>query len=125
MIELSGLTVRSKEDPAGDIEIVEVGLRPGEKLYEELLIGDNPGPSEHPRILKADEAYTPFEELSQKLRGLSDALAGGSAAGLIVALHDFVPEFQNGMQVVDWVHVEANGVGAGAVRQFQRAARSA
>src|SRR3546814_14088175 len=49
MVQLSGLSVRDADRPDGDIEIVETGLRPGEKLYEELLIGDNPEPTNHPR----------------------------------------------------------------------------
>jgi len=56
MIELSGLTVRSAANPNGDIEIVEVGLRPGEKLYEELLIEENALPTSHRRIVKAHES---------------------------------------------------------------------
>jgi FlaA1/EpsC-like NDP-sugar epimerase len=106
MIELSGLTVRSAEDPAGDIEIVEIGLRPGEKLYEELLIGNNPAPTGHPRILKANESFIPFEELSEELQRLADALSGGSRVALIEMLHELVAEFQNGSDVVDWVHLE-------------------
>src|SRR3546814_8636749 len=56
MVRLSGLSVRDAATPEGDIEIVEVGLRPGEKLYEELLIGDNPAPTVHLRIMQAREA---------------------------------------------------------------------
>ena len=107
MIELSGLTVRSEDNPAGDVQIVEVGLRPGEKLYEELLIGDNPAPTEHPRILKANEDFAPFEELSDMLERLEEALAGGSRAEMLAALRDLVPEFQNDGLIVDWVHVES------------------
>ncbi|OGQ57681.1 MAG: capsular biosynthesis protein, partial [Deltaproteobacteria bacterium RIFCSPLOWO2_02_FULL_53_8] len=55
MVALSGLTVRDAANPGGDIEIAITGLRPGEKLYEELLIGDNPSPTAHPRIMKAHE----------------------------------------------------------------------
>jgi FlaA1/EpsC-like NDP-sugar epimerase len=112
MIELSGLTMRTNENPAGDIEIVETGLRPGEKLYEELLIGDNPAPTEHPRILKADERFTPFDELSQKLERLSDALSVGSAVEQIAILAEIVPEFRGSGELVDWVQLElANASG--------------
>jgi FlaA1/EpsC-like NDP-sugar epimerase len=107
MIELSGLTVRNEQNPAGDIEIVTVGLRPGEKLFEELLIGDNPSPTNHPRILKADESFIPIDELSEHLGRLADALAAGSTVDLLAILHNLVPEFQNGGAVVDWVHLEA------------------
>ncbi|MGN6819883.1 MAG: polysaccharide biosynthesis protein, partial [Sphingomonas sp.] len=60
MIELAGLTVRGVDNPGGDIEIAEIGLRPGEKLYEELLIGNDPAPTGHPRILKAAERFLPI-----------------------------------------------------------------
>jgi FlaA1/EpsC-like NDP-sugar epimerase len=104
--------MRTNENPAGDIEIVETGLRPGEKLYEELLIGDNPAPTEHPRILKADERFTPFDELSQKLERLSDALSVGSAVEQIAILAEIVPEFRGSGELVDWVQLElANASG--------------
>jgi FlaA1/EpsC-like NDP-sugar epimerase len=72
MIELAGHTVRDAEHPAGDIEIVITGLRPGEKLYEELLIGDNPMPTDHPRIMKAREGFVPLNDLLPALRVLAD-----------------------------------------------------
>jgi FlaA1/EpsC-like NDP-sugar epimerase len=59
MIELSGLTVKNASNPDGDIEIEISGLRPGEKLYEELLIGDNPSQTSHPRIMRATEEFLP------------------------------------------------------------------
>ena len=59
IVHLSGLTTRDSENPDGDIEIVEVGLRPGEKLYEELLIGNDPQPTNHPRIMMAHEYSLP------------------------------------------------------------------
>ncbi len=63
MIQLSGLSVRDESDPTGDIEIVEIGLRPGEKLYEELLIGSNPNRTDHPMIVMAHEDFLNGEEL--------------------------------------------------------------
>ena len=57
MVMLSGLTVRDAEHPQGDIDVHITGLRPGEKLYEELLIGDNPQTTQHPRILTAHETF--------------------------------------------------------------------
>ncbi|RUN74918.1 hypothetical protein EJC47_19105 [Sphingomonas sp. TF3] len=59
MIELCGFSVKSPETPDGDIEIEVVGMRPGEKLYEELLIGDDPQPTPHPRIMMAAEHRLP------------------------------------------------------------------
>jgi FlaA1/EpsC-like NDP-sugar epimerase len=70
MIELSGLTPRDAENPHGDIEITFVGLRPGEKLYEELLIGNDPMPTDHPRIMKAHELFPPWPVLSARIETL-------------------------------------------------------
>ncbi|HQS39477.1 MULTISPECIES: nucleoside-diphosphate sugar epimerase/dehydratase [unclassified Polaromonas] len=70
MVELSGLTVREDGATTGDIEIRITGLRPGEKLYEELLIGDNPEPTAHPRIMKAHEPCLSWADLTPELRAL-------------------------------------------------------
>ncbi|MBY3237336.1 polysaccharide biosynthesis protein, partial [Rhizobium laguerreae] len=67
MVELSGLAVRDEDNPEGDIELSVTGLRPGEKLFEELLIGDNPETTEHPRIMKAREDFLSWPELSRRL----------------------------------------------------------
>ncbi|EJK85734.1 nucleoside-diphosphate sugar epimerase/dehydratase [Rhizobium sp. AP16] len=74
MVELSGLTVKDEDEPDGDIELEITGLRPGEKLYEELLIGDNPQSTSHPRIMRAKEDFLPWPELSKKLAALQAAL---------------------------------------------------
>jgi FlaA1/EpsC-like NDP-sugar epimerase len=63
MIHLMGLTIRDDDHPDGDIEISYTGLRPAEKLYEELLIGSNVAGTEHPRIMRAEEECLPWEEL--------------------------------------------------------------
>ncbi len=73
MVELSGLTVRDDGNPDGEIEIIITGLRPGEKLYEELLIGNGPAATAHPRILKAHEAYMPWSMLERDLEALMSA----------------------------------------------------
>ncbi|PLQ01553.1 polysaccharide biosynthesis protein [Cupriavidus pauculus] len=70
MIQLSGLTLRDKQHPGGDVEIQITGLRPGEKLYEELLIGDNPEPTAHQRIMKAREEFVPWADFSPVLARL-------------------------------------------------------
>ncbi len=70
MVELSGMTVRDDATPDGDIAISITGLRPGEKLYEELLIGDDPTPTAHPRIMKAHEHYLEWAELERQLQDL-------------------------------------------------------
>lgn len=74
MIRLSGLEVRDETHPDGDIAIEYIGLRPGEKLYEELLIGENTTGTSHPRIFKNTEPVVPFEELAAVLERLEDAI---------------------------------------------------
>ncbi len=82
MVELSGLSVRDDTMPQGDIEIRITGLRPGEKLYEELLIGDNPTPTSHPRIMKAREDFLPWGELQVQLGALRQGVERGDVAAI-------------------------------------------
>ncbi|MCX8085810.1 MAG: polysaccharide biosynthesis protein [Rhodocyclaceae bacterium] len=99
MIELSGLTVKDEDHPEGEIEIRITGLRPGEKLYEELLIGDNPEPTAHPRIKKAREDFLPWPALQEKLAELDAALAEDDEARLRALLRELVSGYQpNGGQ---------------------------
>ena len=103
MIELSGLSVRDADNPDGEIEIKVVGLRRGEKLYEELLIGDNPTPTEHARILRARESFLPWSELKAYLAMLEAAVEQGDAARARSLLRSVVPEFAPSSDLVDWV----------------------
>ncbi|OCH48752.1 MULTISPECIES: polysaccharide biosynthesis protein [Vibrio] len=73
LINLSGLSVKNEENPHGDIEIQFSGLRPGEKLYEELLIGDNVSPTAHERIMTAQEVFLPIDEYDTLLESLDFA----------------------------------------------------
>jgi FlaA1/EpsC-like NDP-sugar epimerase len=82
MLHLSGLSERTADNPDGDIEISITGLRPGEKLYEELLIGDNPEPTEHPRIMKAREPFLPWDQLQGELDALLKAANCNSRQGI-------------------------------------------
>jgi FlaA1/EpsC-like NDP-sugar epimerase len=99
MVELSGLRVRNPAQPDGDIDIVVTGLRPGEKLYEELLIGDNPTPTAHPRIMKAHEDCLSWEDLRPQLSALKTAAADGDTAAMKVVLtacvHGYGPAVVN------------------------------
>lgn len=94
MVALSGLTVRDAQHPAGDIEIVFTGLRPGEKLFEELLIGDNPLPTAHPRILRAREEYRPWGDLRALLHALQQAAQAGDRNAMTAMLQQLVPGYQ-------------------------------
>lgn len=103
MIELSGLSVRDTENPNGDIEISIVGLRSGEKLYEELLIGDDPVPSQHPRIMRSREHYLPWPELNKHLTRLEDVLEEGDAVSARAILQTVVPEYKPTSRLVDLI----------------------
>jgi FlaA1/EpsC-like NDP-sugar epimerase len=74
MIRLSGLEVRDEAHPDGDVAIEYVGLRRGEKLYEELLIGENTSGTSHPRIFKNSEPILPYEELTAALERIEEAI---------------------------------------------------
>lgn len=93
MVRLSGCSVRDEDNPDGDIEIVEIGLRPGEKMYEELLIGDNPGPTSHPRIMRAQEKMLEWPDLSARLNEMRGALDRGDADTAKAILQDIVPDY--------------------------------
>jgi FlaA1/EpsC-like NDP-sugar epimerase len=94
LIKLSGLTVRDDDNPDGDIAIEEIGLRPGEKLFEELLIGENPTPTKHLRIMQAMEGHMSWQELSAALDQLEAHLHTGNRAAAVSLLRDLVPEYK-------------------------------
>ena len=106
MIELSGLTVKDEENPEGDIEIQITGLRPGEKLYEELLIGDNPKPTMHPRIMKAHEEFIPWEVFEGKLQALEMALNVNDVGLIRTMMQELVTGYVPSDEIVDWVYLE-------------------
>ena len=103
MIELSGATVRDEANPDGEIEITVVGLRPGEKLYEELLIGDNPIPTTHSLIMKSRESFIPQERLKPLLDRLLDASSRNNAVTVHNILCEAVPEFTCADGLIDLV----------------------
>jgi FlaA1/EpsC-like NDP-sugar epimerase len=106
MIELSGLTVRDEKNPDGDIEIKITGLRPGEKLYEELLIGDNPDGTSHPRIMKAREDFLAWTDLSQALNSLEIALNKNDVEVTRLMMEKLVAGYTPAERIVDWVYLE-------------------
>lgn len=106
MVELSGLTVRDEENEEGDIEIHITGLRPAEKLYEELLIGDNPARTPHPRIMKAREHFLPWAELEVKLQQLDSHVRENDVAGMRSLVVELVSGYVSASRIVDWIHLE-------------------
>jgi FlaA1/EpsC-like NDP-sugar epimerase len=106
MVELSGFRVKDENTPEGDIAIEVVGLRPGEKLYEELLIGNNPQTTQHPRIMKANEKFLPWSELQPMITTLRIAAVNGDVMMIRSMLQLIVPEYRADAKVVDWVYRE-------------------
>jgi FlaA1/EpsC-like NDP-sugar epimerase len=106
MIELSGLTVRDAQHPDGDIAIEITGLRPGEKLYEELLIGDNPKPTSHARIMKAHEDFIPWSDLEARLSALELALNANDVSLIRMMMQQLVSGYVPNDTIVDWVYME-------------------
>nr|WP_129211909.1 nucleoside-diphosphate sugar epimerase/dehydratase [Candidatus Pseudomonas adelgestsugas] len=104
MIHLSGLSVRSSKNPDGDIAIEFSGLRPGEKLYEELLIGDNVVVTQHPMIMSASEDYLPWELLKPKLLDLLTAVDQGDFNRVRQLLRDTVSGYTPNGEIVDWIY---------------------
>jgi FlaA1/EpsC-like NDP-sugar epimerase len=94
LINLSGLTVRDDDNPDGDIAIEEIGLRPGEKLFEELLIGENPKPTKHERIMQAMEGHMEWNALSESLIMLETHIHAGDKDAAVQLLREMVPEYQ-------------------------------
>jgi FlaA1/EpsC-like NDP-sugar epimerase len=106
MIELSGLTLRNEQNPDGDIEIEVIGLRPGEKLYEELLIGDNPKLTTHPRVMRAQDDFLPWTRLEDDLKELEMLLNVNDVGAIRIMLERLVSGYTPSTNIVDWIYTE-------------------
>jgi FlaA1/EpsC-like NDP-sugar epimerase len=106
MIKLSGLIIKDENNTDGDIEIKIIGLRPGEKLYEELLIGNNPHKTFHKKIQKAQEPFIPFEKLKINLDNLSVLLKDNKVFEVKEMMGKLVPSYQSNSKIVDHVYME-------------------
>ncbi len=104
LIHLSGLSVRSEKNPQGDIAIEFTGLRPGEKLYEELLIGDNVSATEHPMIMRADEEYFTWDALKELLARLIKAVETDDYPQVRVLLREMVSGYVPEDEIVDLIY---------------------
>ena len=111
MIELSGRSVRDADNPGGDIAIEVTGLRPGEKLYEELLIGDSPSPTHHPRIMRAHEEFLPQVQYQALLEELMALVERNDVVQMRNVMGRLVPGYSPEGGVVDHLH-EAKGLAA-------------
>ena len=108
LISLSGKEIIEDSNPEGDIEVKFTGLRPGEKLYEELLIGDNVSTTEHPRILKAKEDNLSKEELYNCLLNIERAERDGNVELLRDSLKEAVSGFIPDKAITDIIYLQKN-----------------
>ena len=106
MISLSGFTVKDKKNLTGDIEIKITGLRPGEKLYEELLIGDDPQKTDHPKIKKASDPFTPFAQLELDLNNLKNLLDKNRVKEVKELLEKLIKSYKSNSKIVDHLYIE-------------------
>ncbi len=109
IIELSGLTVRDTANPNGDIAVEITGLRPAEKLYEELLIGENVSGTKHPKIMVAQEDFLPWANLSSQLNVLSSLATTNDLKEIQKLIQQTVTGYTPNKDIVDWVSIEQNG----------------
>ena len=106
MVHLSGLSVRDSKNLKGDIEIQLVGLRPGEKLFEELLLGDNPQKTYHEKIQKAQDPFIPYDQLKINLDNLTSLVQDNKIVEVKDMLLSFIPSYQSNSKIVDLYYEE-------------------
>ena len=108
MVNLLGFTIKDNENPAGDIEIKITGLRPGEKLYEELLIGDDPQNTNHQKIYKASDPFIPFNQLQKELDSLKTLIESNKVDEVKSLLYRLLKLQNSTSEIVDHIYVEQN-----------------
>jgi FlaA1/EpsC-like NDP-sugar epimerase len=106
LVKLSGLTIKDENNNEGDIEIKIIGLRPGEKLYEELLLGNNPKKTHHPKIQKAQDSFIPFNQLEADLNNLKTLLYHNKVLEVKELLAKIVKTYQSNSTIVDHFYLE-------------------
>ena len=106
MIQLSGQKLKDENNPYGDVEILITGLRPGEKLYEELLIGNNPAPTVHPKIFKAQEDFISWNILEKKLKILEKCIIEDDLDEIIELMRKLVFGYSPSKKIVDFFYNE-------------------
>ena len=108
MINLSGFTVKNNQNPNGDIEIKIIGLRSGEKLYEELLIGNDPSKTNHSKILMTKEPFIPMESLKKNLDDLKNLLEENKVEDVKELLEKLLESYKSNTDIVDHFYIEEN-----------------
>ena len=106
MIKLSGFTIKDYDNKIGDIEIKIIGLRPGEKLYEELLIGNNPQTTNHSKIKKINDPFIPFDQLEKDLTTLKNLIDNNKVFEVKAYLEKILKLYRSNSELVDHLHVE-------------------
>ena len=106
MINLLGFSVKDKKNPSGDIEIKIIGLRPGEKLYEELLVGNKPQKTSHPKIKKINDPFIPYNKLELELNKLKRLINKNKAAEVKIFLTKLLTSYKSNSIIVDHIYVE-------------------
>ena len=106
VVELSGLSIKDEEHPDGDIEIQVTGLRAGEKLYEELLLGDNPQPTSHEKIKKAQDPFIPLLELEKHLTAIKTHLMNNKVANVKMLLKKVLNSYQSEYEIIDHLYLD-------------------
>ena len=106
MITLLGFTIKNTKNPSGDIEIKIIGLRPGEKLYEELLVGNKPEKTNHPRIQKISDPFIPFNRLESNLNILKELIYKNKADEVKKFLKKLLKSYKSNSKLVDHIHIE-------------------
>ena len=106
MIQLSGQELKDENNPHGDLEIIITGLRPGEKLYEELLIGNNPLPTIHPKIFKAQEDFISWDILEKELNLLEKFIIEDDLDNIIMMMRKLVLGYIPPKKIVDFFYNE-------------------
>ena len=108
LISLSGMELKDESNPHGDIEIIFTGLKPGEKLFEELLIGDNVNKTKHKQIFRAEEDFLTKEKIYEYLDSLKQAGLANDVAKLKEILEEAIPGFDPEEEIVDVVYLQKN-----------------
>jgi FlaA1/EpsC-like NDP-sugar epimerase len=106
LISLSGLDIKDKKNPDGDIEIIFTGLRPGEKLYEELLIGDNVNKTAHKQILRAEEDFISKEEIEGYLKDLDKASKNNDISTLKSIFKEIIDGYESDESISDIISLQ-------------------
>ena len=106
MIIFSGLTIKNSKNQKGDIEIKIIGLRPGEKLYEELLVGNDPQKTTHPKILMAKDPFIPLADLENYLNNLKRLLNENNLKDDKNLIEKLISSYNSNSKIVDHVYIE-------------------